>query len=701
MAMMRSAAVLSTLAAVSVAEEAQTNPLAQVIKLCDELAVKVKADGEAEAKRYKEYFEWCDDVSKEKQNEITTATSQKESLEAKIGEHKATIEEADTKVSELAEKISTNSGDLKAATSVREKEAAEFATAEKELVETVDTLSRAIAILEKELAKGGAALAQLNKNANLKNTLAALSVIVDAASFSSTDKKKLVALVQASQNAEDEDGDEETGAPAAAAYESKSGSIVDVLNDMLEKAESQLADVRKTEATAKGNYAQLKQGLEDQLGYDNKEMDQTKANKAAAEEGLATAEGELSVTVADLKESSETLSVTQKGCMQVAADHEASMVSRAEELKVIAQAKKILEDTTNGASASFLQTSIEKKGSRSNIVSEVKALARKHHSAALAQLASRISAVVGFGSRVADPFAKIKGLIQDMIAKLEAEAAEEATEKAYCDEEMSKTTAKKEELEADLSKLTTKIDQSVAASTELKEEVNALQGELAAMAKEQADYDKVRQEDHDVYLKQKADLELALGGMRKALDVLRQYYAKGSAALVQTDDENFMHQPAPPQSHSASGGAGGSIINILEVAESDTADNLAKVETEEADEQAEYEKATQEFKVSKATKDQDVKYKTQEFTALDKMVTDLSGDQATVNTELAAVNEYDAKLKDRCVAKPETYEDRKKRRDAEIAGLKEALTTLENEAAFAQRGSKRRVRGHVKASLTA
>ena len=70
----------------------------------------------------------------------------------------------------------------------------------------------------------------------------------------------------------------------------------------------------------------------------------------------------------------------------------------------------------------------------------VKGLAKKHHSAALAQLASRMQAVVRLGAAAGeDPFVKIKGMISDMITKLEEEAANDATEKAYCDEEMAKT----------------------------------------------------------------------------------------------------------------------------------------------------------------------------------------------------------------------------------------------------------------------
>merc|ERR1719499_1227264 len=127
------------------------------------------------------------------------------------------------------------------------------------------------------------------------------------------------------------------------------------------------------------------------------------------------------------------------------------------------------------------------------VVNLVKRLAEEHHSVALAQLASRIEAVVRFGAADgADPFGKVKGLISDLIAKLEAEADAEATEKAYCDDQLAKTEAKQTELEDDIAKLTSKINQASAASAALKAEVKQLQADLAEIAKEQAEMDKVR-----------------------------------------------------------------------------------------------------------------------------------------------------------------------------------------------------------------
>merc|ERR1719499_1800067 len=103
-----------------------------------------------------------------------------------------------------------------------------------------------------------------------------------------------------------------------------------------------------------------------------------------------------------------------------------------------------------------------------------------------------------------------------------------------------------------------------------------------------------------------------------------------------------------------------------------------------------------ENKITTTMKGQDVKYKTKEVKGLKKAIADFSSDRDTISNELAAVDEYYAKLKDRCIAKPETYEERKARREAEINGLKQALSMLENEGAFVQRKSHRR---HVQGFL--
>jgi predicted transcriptional regulator len=450
-----------------------SNPLGEVISLMNDLSAKVTKDGEDEAKAYKEYFEWCDEVATNNGHSTQTATASKESLEASIKELSANIEEATSKIGSLAGDISTNSADLKAATEIREKEATDFSAGEKELVSVIDTLGRAVTILERDMQKNPAALAQVANN-GLQGVVQALSVMVDGAAFSVQDKQRLTALVQNTQSSDEDDS--ELGSPAAATYKTHSSGIFDVLEDLKEKAEAELSELRKAEGSARHNYNMLKQSLEDQLTADNKDMTAQKAGKASAEEGKAVAEGDLEVTTADLKSLNEARSDANSNCMTVAADHQATVASRNGELKTIAQAIEILKSTTSGAEGqtySFFQGG-STMGTRSDlanseVVALIKKLAREHHSAALAQLASRVSSVMRYGS--GDPFVKIKGLIADMITKLENESSNEATEKAYCDEELAKTATKKDELDFEIEKLSTKIDKASARSASLKAEV--------------------------------------------------------------------------------------------------------------------------------------------------------------------------------------------------------------------------------------
>merc|ERR1719265_1497661 len=161
------------------------------------------------------------------------------------------------------------------------------------------------------------------------STVKAVSAVIDAASFLGADKEKIVALVQSQQGSDDE----ELGAPAAATYKTHSTNILEVLEDMKEKAEEQLSSLRKAETQAKQNYNMLRQSLEDQLAADNKDMAAEKSSKASNEETKAVAEGDLATTVKELADANQALQTAQTNCMTTAADHEATVSARNEELR--------------------------------------------------------------------------------------------------------------------------------------------------------------------------------------------------------------------------------------------------------------------------------------------------------------------------------------------------------------------------------
>merc|ERR1719160_147087 len=614
------------MAPVAVADN--SNPISKVIELLSALEAKIMKDGEAEEAAYKDYFEWCDDSAKEKGFALKTDSAKKAKLEAAINKFTSDIDAASEKISELSGTISADEADLKAATAIREKEKKAFTAEEAELMSASDMLGRAIGIIEKEM-KGSAFLQTKANLHNLDGWIQALQTLLDATSISTGDKKSLVALVQSQQGQVEEDDMAELGAPAPDAYKSKSGGIVEVLTDMKEKADVELSDLRKAETKNQHNFNLLKLAIEDALAANNKELDENKAAKAEAEEGLAAADGELAMTNKALAESQAALDIVHGDCLTKASDHEITVKGRKEELAALAKAKKIIQQMTAGAtkqSYSLIQTGMQTRADLANmeVVNLVKKLAREQHSKALMQLASRLNAVIRYGATSGDdPFAKVKGLITDMIAKLMKEAEAEASEKAYCDEEMAKTKSKKETLTDDIEKLTSKIDSDTSASVRLKEEVKNLQKALAELAESQEEMDKVREETHAAYVQAKEDLEQGIAGVQGALEVLRNYYNSEEGAFLQ--DGSF--QPAAPEKHEKSSGAGGAIINILEVAESDFSKNLAEEEDEEAAAQEEYEKTTQENKINKATMEQDVKYKTKEFTGLDKAIAENTADR--------------------------------------------------------------------------
>jgi len=648
------------------------SPIDKIITMIGDLEQKIIKEGEDAHKVYAEFAEWCEDTSKDVMYEIKTGKGNVADLKATIEKESANIDVQDAAIEDLAGQIATDEADLKAATEIREKEESAFSSEEKDLAETIDTLERAIGIIEKEMS-GGASFAQIQKAATVTQ---ALAVMVQAQSISVADGKKLASLAQTSSDQED------SGAPDPAVYENQSGGVMDTMNKLLEEAQAQLDAARNKETASIQAFQMLKQGLEDEIKFANKEMDEAKQSKSASSESKATAEGDLDVTSKDLAEDIKTLSELHHNCMTKASDFEAEVKSRGEELKALATAKKIIQETTGGASdqsydlaqESFLQM----PQGESRAVRFVRQLAKHQKSTALAQLASRMASTIRFSSgSQADIFAKVKALIRDMVEKLEAEAEADATKKAYCDKELAETNQKKDDKTSEIEKLSAKIESSKSKSAKLKEEVATLQKELAALARGQAEMDKIRAEEKAAFDVNSAEMEKGLNGVKMALKVLNDYYAKADKA------------------HSSSDGASTGIIGLLEVCESDFSKGLAEMKATEESAIGAYEQETKENEIEKVTKEQDAKYKTKESAGLDKSVSELSSDKDGVETELSAVLEYLKKIEEECIAKPETYEERTARRTAEISGLKEALTILNDETAFLQtshsvlRGAKR------------
>merc|ERR1719440_96485 len=397
---MASRALVCLFLAVPARAEA-ANPIGKVLSMIGELQAKIIGEGDEAQKVYEEFSEWCEDQSKDLHFAIKTEKAEIDELNGVIEKETANAEELNAKIEDLASSIASNEADLKAATEIRDKEHADFSAEEKELTTVIDMLKRAHGIIEKEMA-GGASMLQLKNAGSLTE---ALNAMVQASVFSSADASRLTALAQTS--------DDDTGAPAAAVYESHSGGILDTLAGLLEKAEAQLDEARAKETAAKNNFDMLKQSLSDEIKFANKDMAAAKKGLDESAESKAKAEGDLSATTKDLNTDTRTLADLHHECMTKANDFEMETKSRGEELAAIAKAKEIIIEATSLSQVSLLQVTRSRLTTSAGLsqyeaVRFFRDLAQKQNSPALAQLANRMYSSMHAGG---DVFGKIKGLI--------------------------------------------------------------------------------------------------------------------------------------------------------------------------------------------------------------------------------------------------------------------------------------------------
>jgi hypothetical protein len=250
------------------------------------------------------------------------------------------------------------------------------------------------------------------------------------------------------------------------------------------------------------------------------------------------------------------------------------------------------------------------------------------------------------------------------VEKLLAEQAQESEHKAWCDTEMGKTQASLDVKTDRVEELATRLEKTKAQAAQLKREGQELLQEIQALDVAVKEATAMRQAEAGDWATKKKDYETGQQACAAAIKVLRQYYEGKSFLQTSAQTESKAKDPA-------------GIIGLLEVAESDFSRMYAEGMAAEDAAITEFETFTADSKVSRAAKETEEKNKAAEGQRIGNVISETAMDHDDSQKELAAVQEYDTKLKASCETKTPTFEEREARRKAEIEGLQTALGILD------------------------
>merc|ERR1712032_1039400 len=376
-------------------------PVQKVIQLLEGMSATGKKEKHDEQVQFAAYKQFCDDTTVEKKRAIEEANEKIDMLKADIEKY---ISDAATLTKEIAghdDDIAAWTGDMKAATKVRDMEKTDYDAMHKDYSESVDALERAIAVLKKQ--------AYTRKQATFTQVgaLQKLDLIPKEA------KKTIEAFL-----AQDPAEGLAVSAPEASGYEFQSQGVIEMLEKLLDKFIDERTVLEKEEMNAKHAYDMLIQDLTaqtDQAKQDRTEKAETKAKKLQAK---ADAVGDLKDTTTTRDADVKYLADLTATCEQKASDFESRQQLRADEIVAIEKAIEIISSGAVSGNADkhlpsmLQQTSLAQL--RSDLDVQAQSRVAKFLQSRAKQLNSRVLSAIAV--RVSDdPFKKVKKMIKDLI----------------------------------------------------------------------------------------------------------------------------------------------------------------------------------------------------------------------------------------------------------------------------------------------
>merc|ERR1719253_464231 len=625
--------------------------------MMQEMAAMGLAAKEAEKIQHAEYMEWCTDTSRTKKYAIRDGNLAIEKFSAAAEKADADVARLTDEIAELNKNIAAWSTDKSAATDMRNTEQADYEKVHADYSDSIDSMERALSVLASRASGAIGNFLQISTSLPHK-----VRTVMEA--FLEKDSELMPT------------------APAGDAYQFHTDSIQDMVNNLKDKMEDERSTAEKEESEKKHAFQLLSQQLTMDIEAATEERDSKEELMAQRGEDSASSKGTSAETLDTKTADEKYLADMTAQCEQKASEFEQRQSLRDEEQVALSKAIEIISGkAVSGSSVKHLPQLLQRSfalraskavnGIQKRVAVFLQNRAQKSESRLLARVASRITD---------GPFDKVKKMVEDLIAKLSQEAAEEADHKAWCDGELQSNKQTRDAKSEEVDYLTARSDKLSAQIAALATEIAGLNDEISAAQSALAKATAQRNKEHAENTEAIADAKAAIVAVREALKVLKEFYAKASTATALVQQSPGDDAPASwDSSFTGQQSASTGVLGMMNVILSDFNRLESETTSSEAEAQSAFDRFSSDSNADISALNDSVDSKTKAQTKKEKDLNDTKKDLRSTQEELDSALEYYEKLKPSCIDADVSYSERVQRREEEIESLKEALKILGDE----------------------